>query len=313
MTGSIHVIGNVQLDVLANDVRRLPRPGGDDVIDHIAVRPAGAAGNVTLALAGLGVPHRLFGAVGDDQAGRWVAQELERLGVAGDLQVVAGGETGISIALEAPDRERAFLTAHGVLSDYGFDDIPAAATAAELVLLTGYFSLPGLRGDGARRLLERAGDAQALTLFDTGWDPDDWTGDGVREVLDLLPLVDVFLPNEPEAQALTGASDPAAALLLLSRACRGWVVLKRGSEGVLARGPGGDVLEVPAPRVEPRDTTGAGDSLAAGLLAQLAAGRTMPEAIASGVQLASVVVSRSSRNRYPSSDELAGFGTLSQR
>jgi sugar/nucleoside kinase (ribokinase family) len=128
MSRSIHVVGNVQLDVLANDVRRLPRPGGDDVVDHIAVRPAGAAGNVTLALAGLRVPHRLFGAVGDDQAGLWVAQELQRLGYGGDLLVIADGDTGISIALEAPDRERAFLTAHGVLSGYGFDDIPAEAT-----------------------------------------------------------------------------------------------------------------------------------------------------------------------------------------
>lgn len=313
MTRSISVIGNVQLDVLANDVRQLPRPGGDDVIDHIAVRPAGAAGNVTLALAGLGVRHRLFGAVGDDQAGRWVAQELERLGVAGDLQVVEGGETGISIALEAPDRERAFLTAHGVLSDYGFDDIPAEATEADLVLVTGYFSLPGLRGDGARRLLEQAGATRALTLFDTGWDPDDWTGKGVREVLDLLPLVDVFLPNEPEAQALTGSSDPEQALLEMSKQCRGWVILKRGGEGVLACGPDGGILEVPAPRVEPRDTTGAGDSLAAGLLADLAASSPMPEAIASGVQLASAVVARSSRHRYPSRDELEAFRKLPKR
>ena len=68
MTQALHIVGNVQLDVLASPVDRLPRPGGDDVIDHIAVRPAGAAGNVSLTLAALGVEHRLFGAVGDDLA-----------------------------------------------------------------------------------------------------------------------------------------------------------------------------------------------------------------------------------------------------
>ena len=161
---------------------------------------------MALALAALGAPHRLYGAVGDDDAGRWVASELQRLGLAGDVLVVEGQATGISIALEAPGRERAFLTAHGVLTDYTLADIPACAVSADLVLLTGYFSLPGLRGAGTRELLERARSAGACTFFDTGWDPAEWEGDAVREVLDLLPLVDVFLPNEPEALALTGSA-----------------------------------------------------------------------------------------------------------
>ena len=156
MTRSLHIVGNVQLDVLAGPVDRLPRPGGDDVIDHISVRPAGAAGNVSLALAALGVEHRLFGAVGDDQAGRWVADELRKLGLARDLHVVAGRETGISIALEAPGRERAFITAHGVLTDYGVESLPEDAIAADFVLLTGYFSLPAFRGRGTQQLLRRA-------------------------------------------------------------------------------------------------------------------------------------------------------------
>src|SRR5919202_717391 len=105
---TVHVVGNVQMDVVASPVLGMPLPGGDDIIDTIAVRPAGAAGNVSLALAALGVHHRLFGAVGDDDAGRWVVGELERLGLADDVLVVPGSHTGISIALEAPGRERAF-------------------------------------------------------------------------------------------------------------------------------------------------------------------------------------------------------------
>ena len=250
MSRTVSVIGNVQLDVLASPVTAMPSPGGDTVIDRIAVRTAGAAGNVALALAALGSSHRLYGAVGDDDAGRWVVSELRRLGLADDVLVVEGKSTGISIAVEAPDRERAFLTAHGVLTDYGIADIPACAVAADLVLLTGYFSLPGLRGAGTRHLLERARSAGACTLFDTGWDPAEWEGDAVREVLDLLPLVDVFLPNEPEALALTGERTAGAALAALARHCPGWVVLKRGPLGVLAAGPGGTTIELPAPAVQ---------------------------------------------------------------
>jgi sugar/nucleoside kinase (ribokinase family) len=302
---TVHVVGNVQLDVLVSPVHDLPRPGGDDIVDSIAVRPAGAAGNVSLALAALGVPHRLFGAVGDDQAGIWVLDELRRAGLADDLLVMAGQDTGISVALEAPGRERAFLTAHGALDRYREADVSPDAVAGDLVLLTGYFSLPGLRGDDTRRLLEKARANGAVTVFDTGWDPEDWTGAGGAEVLSLLPLVDVFMPNEPEALALTDRADPAAAAADLARRCPGWVVVKTGERGVTARSPEGDVVEVAAPEVsDVVDTTGAGDSLAAGMLAELAVGADMRRALATGVRVASTVVGRGSRDRYPSRDEL---------
>jgi sugar/nucleoside kinase (ribokinase family) len=308
---TVHVVGNVQMDVVASPVLGMPLPGGDDIIDTIAVRPAGAAGNVSLALAALGVRHRLFGAVGDDQAGLWVADDLRRRGLADDLQIVAGHDTGISIALEAPDRERAFLTAHGVLSSYGEQDVPADAVAADLVLLTGYFSLPGLRGAGTRSLLERARALGATTVFDTGWDPEDWSGDAGDEILSMLPLVDVFLPNEPEAAALTGTSDMDKAQAVLREHCAGWVVVKRGPSGVVASGPSGERLAIPAPAVVAVDTTGAGDSLAAGMLADLSVGREMSQALVTGVRVASTVVGRASRDRYPTRDELLGLETSS--
>ena len=304
MRRTVHVIGNVQMDVLASPVMAMPAPGGDDIIDGIAVRPAGAAGNVALALAALGVAHRLFGAVGDDQAGLWVADELRRLGLGDDLQVVKGQDTGISIALEAPDRERAFLTAHGVLDTYREESVPPDALDATFVIFTGYFSLPGLRGAGTRNLLKRARAHGATTVFDTGWDPENWSGGAVDEILSMLALVDVFLPNEPEAAALAGTHDMTKAAAFLRDHCPGWVVIKRGEKGVLATGPKGENLTLAAPPVVPVDTTGAGDSLAAGMLAELCGGGSMPSALATGVQVASTVVGRSSRNRYPSREEL---------
>ena len=304
MSSSISVIGNIQLDVLASPVTALPNPGGDTVIERIAVRTAGAAGNVSQALAALGVQHRLFGAVGDDDAGRWVLSELERLGLEKDIRIVPGEATGISIALEAPQRERAFLTAHGVLSAYGITDVPSDAWEVDLVLLTGYFSLPGLRGEGSVEILQKAKATGAQTFFDTGWDPEAWAGDAAREVLSMLAHVDVFLPNESEASALTGQSDAAAAAAALTNHCPGWVVVKLGSRGLLAAGPNGARLTIDAPVVEAIDTTGAGDSLAAGLLASLADGYDMASALATGVRVASTVVGRASHRRYPTRGEL---------
>ena len=56
--------------------------------------------------------------------------------------------------------------------------------------------------------------------------------------------------------------------------------------------------------MKPVDTTGAGDSLAAGLLAELALGADMAEALRVGVHVASTVVGRPSHDRYPHRDEL---------
>lgn len=304
MTASISVIGNVQLDVLASPVNALPTPGGDTVIERIDVRTAGAAGNVALALAALGVQHRLFSVVGDDDAGRWVASELQRLNLDKDIRIAPGTATGISIALEAPNRERAFLTTHGVLSTYRISDVPSEALDADLLLLTGYFSLPGLRGEGSMEILQKAKALGARTFFDTGWDPEEWAGDAAREVLSMLPHVDVFLPNESEAFALTGRTDAAAAAADLTTHCPGWVVVKLGSRGLLAAGPNGAGLTIDAPTVKAIDTTGAGDSLAAGLLASLADGHDMASALATGVRVASTVVGRVSHRRYPTRREL---------
>jgi hypothetical protein len=49
-------ISNIQLDVLVSPVSSLRTPGGDSAIERIAVRTAGAAGSVSLALAALGGP-----------------------------------------------------------------------------------------------------------------------------------------------------------------------------------------------------------------------------------------------------------------
>ena len=83
VTRSISVIGNVQLDVLASPVTGdAAAPAGTPSSTASRCAPPAPPGTSALALAALGTQHRLFGAVGDDDAGRWVAAELQRLGLA---------------------------------------------------------------------------------------------------------------------------------------------------------------------------------------------------------------------------------------
>src|SRR5262249_30761505 len=119
-----------------------------------------------------------------------------------------------------------------------------------------------------------------------------------EELFRILPLVDVFLPNEAEACALAATDVVAKAGRELQRRSGGWVVVKLGPHGCIAFGPHGGRLASPAPVVEPTDTTGAGDAFNAGLVSAFASGRDWPEALTAATGLASSLVARPSNHRH---------------
>jgi sugar/nucleoside kinase (ribokinase family) len=100
-----------------------------------------------------------------------------------------------------------------------------------------------------------------LTIsLDPNWDPSgEWRGFEA-----LLPLVDVFLPNQNEALALTGAATVEAALSRLGQTCP-TVAVKMGAQGALAA-QGAETVHAPALKIKVVDTTGAGDSFDGGFL-----------------------------------------------
>ena len=82
--------------------------------------------------------------------------------------------------------------------------MPQSSLAADHVLLCDYFCAPALRGEPTRQLLQTARELGARTYFDTAWDTDGFTAATREEIHAILPLVDVFLPNEAEARTLAG-------------------------------------------------------------------------------------------------------------
>jgi sugar/nucleoside kinase (ribokinase family) len=299
----ISVIGNVNVDLLVWPAAEFPPPGTDMPVESIQTRAAGAAGNTALALARLGSVPRLIGCVGDDHYGRFILDELVAAGIEEGVFVLPGEPTGISIAFEAPERDRSFLTLLGSLQTFEASMVPPDALEGDYVLLCGYFCLPSLRGRDTLKLLEKVRAARGRTLFDCGWDPAGWPQETRREIVELLPLVDYFLPNEAEAGCLTGIEDPMAAARVLGRISGGWVIVKLGKEGCVAVGAGQEHL-ISAPPVRVADTTGAGDAFNAGLLYALAGGTEVPVALRLATRLATTVVSRASENRYPALGEL---------
>lgn len=296
---ALTIIGCVQADVLMSPVTELPAPGGTLLTDELTIRVGGAGANAALASVEAGTQVRLMGCVGEDQLGEWMRAALATAGLAEELVAVGGETTGLTVALESPARDRTFLTYLGVNARWEPAMIPDDALTCENLLLCDYFVAPRLRGAAARRLLDTARARGARTFFDTTWDPEDFPPQTREEVRDLLPSVDVFLPNEVEACALAGvAHDAAEAAHALQAVSGGWVVVKRGASGCLAVGPGGSELAAAAPVTTVADTTGAGDAFNAGLVHALARGESWRDALATATRFATRIISRPSAERY---------------
>ncbi len=299
------VIGNVNVDLLVWPASEVPPPGAERPVERIDLRVGGAAGVTGAALARLGADALVVGCVGDDALGVAAVNELRGYGLdTGHVRRIPNSATCISIAFEAPGRDRSFLISPGSLAWFESSMVPETALQASFVLFCGYFNLPSMRGRPTAELLRQVKETGGTTLLDTGWDHDGWPETTREEIRHLLPLVDVFVPNEVEAERLTGDSDPLTAARSLAARSAGWTVVKLGRNGCLAAGPDGEAYRVAAPSVEVVDTTGAGDAFNAGLMNALSAGDPWPDALRVAVLVASAVVSRRSNDRYPTSDEL---------
>jgi sugar/nucleoside kinase (ribokinase family) len=218
----------------------------------------------------LGGRAGLVGAVGNDPFGARVRERLEELGIEHDrVRQRTDIKTGIGVALARPDGDRAILTYPGSIDAVEASELDEALlSSCRHWHIASYFLLDKLRGHW-QGWLERCQEAGMSSSLDPNWDPSGrWDG-----VMDLLPRIDVFLPNEAEALAITRDRDVYAAGRRL--ADRGpLVVIKRGREGAMVFVPG--ITEVvsdgqePAPGDPPSgapvDTIGAGDNFDAGFV-----------------------------------------------
>lgn len=303
----ICILGNVLTDLIITGVPALPAWGQETAgVSHRFVA-SGQAGYMARALAALGTPPSVISVVGDDDGGRTITATLQGAGVdVSSISVSADAPTALSVAIVRPDGERAFVSNFGALAQVQESYVSrcwSTISAAGTLAVAGLLNLPGLTLDATRRILARARAEGIGTMLDTGWDPAQWPPETVDGVRTMLAEVDLFLPNDAEAQALTGKSDPEEAAAVLAADGAGLVVIKCGPRGCIAR-RGEHVWTAPAVAVEVQDTVGAGDVFDSGLLHALGQGDDVPAAIAWANATAALYVSRT-HDRFPTPEEVA--------
>jgi len=280
----IVVVGDMMTDVVA--ALSGPVAHGSDTPAQIVLRGGGAGGNVAVWLARAGATVTLIGRVGADARGEAAAAELRAEGVDARLAIDPGRATGTCVVLVEPGGERSMLPDSGANAGLGVAELPRDAAHLHLA---GYTLLhPGSR-PAARALLAAAQAAGLSVSVDPA---------SAAPLLRAPPAAflrwsagaGLLLPNRDEAAALTGLADPTAAARALTAHARE-VVVKLGGKGALWT-DGATVIHAAALDLPVRDTTGAGDAFAAGLLAARLAGASPNEALAAGCALAGEAVVR---------------------
>lgn len=266
----IIVIGSINLDLIAN-VDRLPSPGETVSGSGFATAPGGKGANQALAAARAGAQVRMVGAVGKDS---FAAEALALLRAARvDLSGVAEtfASTGTALIMVGDDGENIIAVVPGANASVLPGDLAKAfLKRGDVVLLQ--HEIPLATVDAA---LDQARTAGAVTVLNTA----PFNG----AAAEFLSKADYAIANETEfdlygeALALNGRDRAARMRDYASRTGR-VIVVTLGGDGVMAATPN-EFLTVPAMKITPVDTVGAGDTFCGYFAAALSSGLTLDKAL----------------------------------
>jgi sugar/nucleoside kinase (ribokinase family) len=284
MSARVLCIGDVMLDVITK-IAVMPSQinYGSDTPSKISTHGGGAAGNVASWLTRTDARSTIVGHVGDDAAGAALMSEFDTLGVHHNNLMVDKGSSGVVVVLVDPTGERTMFPDNGANSGLHIGDLPALENF-DVVYLSGYSPLDPLSRPGVLEMVAAIKSAGLPLYFDPA-SVGAMMEVPLEEVKSWIRLMDVILLNEEEAIYLTGETDPEKALESLLQDCE-TVVIKRGSQGAIGKARGSILISVPAISTEVVDTTGAGDSFAAGFIAQYAMTKNMQHGLEAGAAVA---------------------------
>ena len=292
----ILVVGSINMDLNAQ-VAALPAAGQTIHARHFSTAPGGKGANQAVAAAKLGFGVTMVGAVGRDEYGPVLSDGLAREGIAVDGVAEVDGPSGIALITIEEGGQNTIVVVPGANADVTlemlrrhdrlFDRAAVVLVQLETPMEVVAAALHRGRAAGTITMLNPA---PAYALSDK-----------------LLATVDVLTPNETEAAAITGETDPAAAARqLLSRGVKA-VVVTLGADGVLLA-DGSGVKRFTPLRVDAVDATAAGDAFNGALAGRLAKGDTLEEAIPFAMAAGTYAVTKlGAQPSLPSAAELAAF------
>jgi ribokinase len=279
----IVVVGSINMDLVAR-TPRIPSAGQTLIGSGFTTTPGGKGANQAVAVARLGYPVHMVGAVGEDVFGQALLDNLSGAGVQTEAVARVSGPSGVAPIMVADNGENSIVVvsgANGKVDPVLIDRWADLIRSTGMVLCQLELPIPALEKTLA--ICAEAGipvtldPAPAAALDALIWKQITW-----------------ITPNETEAAFYLGGNrDPEdAAREFHSRGVNG-VVLKRGAEGAhvsLAAGNSARVIAFPVIAV---DTVAAGDCFNGAFAVALLEGSDPIEAARFASAAAAISVTRS--------------------
>jgi sugar/nucleoside kinase (ribokinase family) len=272
------VIGELNVDLILNQIDSFPEMGKEKLAGQMDLTLGSSSAIFASNLSSLGARVAFLGKLGDDVFGDLVISSLKSKKVGtGSIIRSSATKTGATIVLNYAE-DRAMITHPGAMEHLTLDDIDdRVMQPARHLHVSSYFLQPGIKKD-ILTIFQRAKALGLTTSFDPQWDPHEKWDLDLKQV---LPFVDVLLPNEQEILHLTGKPDLPAALADL-QFNPNLVIVKMGNKGSLAYQHGQQVMQEPFLNPRVVDAIGAGDSFNAGFIFKFIQKRPVRECLVFG-------------------------------
>ena len=217
----------------------------------------GSVANTMRSLASLGGKGGYLGRIGKDKLGIVFKDAFEQKGIKTHLNY-SEKETGRVMGLVSPDSERTMATYLGAAADMEPSDFrPEIFMEYQYAYMEGYLVFNHDLIKAGVEMAKAAGLKVAIDLS---------SFNVVEANLDFLKdlignSVDIVFANEEEAKSFTG-KEPEEALNDIAKICE-LAIVKVGKEGSYIK-QGNEIIKIGTIKANAVDTTGAGDSYAAG-------------------------------------------------
>ena len=194
------VVGELNVDIILNQIDGFPEVGKEKLAQKMATTLGSSSAIFASNLSSLGANVAFLGKVGTDTYGDFVLNRLQESAV--DTEFIlrsTQADTGATLVLNYGE-DRAMITYPGAMELLTVNDISdQTLKLARHLHFSSYFLQPGIR-PSLGKLLQRAKSLGLTTSLDPQWDPaEQWDFD----TAEILPYVDVFLPNEKELLHIT--------------------------------------------------------------------------------------------------------------
>jgi sugar/nucleoside kinase (ribokinase family) len=282
------VIGELNVDLILDQIEKFPEIGKEILSERMSITLGSSSAIFASNLSTLGSKVSFVGRLGLDSFGDHIITSLQSRGVNTDYILRSSDHaTGATVVLNYAE-DRAMVTYPGAMKYLTVQDIPdVALTTCRHLHLSSIFLLPGMISD-LIALFRKAKSLGLTTSIDPQWDPSERWEIALNE---LLPHVDVFMPNIKELCALTRSDDFQHALDKV-KAYANIIVVKNSSKGAYLWDGHSVIHQKSFLNERVADSIGAGDSFNSGFLHKYLRNEPLPECLEFGALTGAVNTTR---------------------